>query len=388
MMTATTAQTIAHPPAAPFAATVSSARTSEGGLAALGRWLDGTGYADLFSSFHPASFSPGRFIELAPILDDGLRALVRLLYLGEPLTPAELAGLPSLVPDALGDAGLLDTDPAGNVHLHGLMLLPVLNHWLFFERPHVMMTLYYGDDSFALLNRLRVRAGMRALDLCCGPGIQTLQLAAAGAEVTSVDINPVALHLAGRNLAVNGIPAGRVRLTQADLTARWPVEGRFDLIVANPPLLPVPSGTFYPLVGDGGDDGLRITRQILHALPGALAPGGRFQTLGTTFSDGAAPMFTDEVAAWAAANGMSATVVVTHHNPFQPGTPMFDMLTTTAQRCLGQDRETVRGQYDHLRTGFGQMHLCSYYLTVCNDPAPGFQYIDLSEPGQDGLWFR
>ncbi len=40
------------------------------------------------------------------------------------------------------------------------------------------------------------------------------------------------------------------------------MKSRFDLICMNPPLLPIPSGLGYPFIGDGGPDGLAVTRRV------------------------------------------------------------------------------------------------------------------------------
>ena len=79
------------------------------------------------------------------------------------------------------------------------------------------------------------RPGMsaaRAIDLGCGAGGVSLELARAGFEVTGVDFSQVALRKA-RAAAARGDLGDRVRFVGGDLTAdRVPgVEGTFDLLV-------------------------------------------------------------------------------------------------------------------------------------------------------------
>ena len=64
------------------------------------------------------------------------------------------------------------------------------------------------DAAAAIPARLLdVRAGQTALDMCAAPGGKTLQLAAAGAQVTAVDRAPARLKRVAENLARMGLTA-------------------------------------------------------------------------------------------------------------------------------------------------------------------------------------
>jgi len=75
-------------------------------------------------------------------------------------------------------------------------------------------------------------ADARVLDLCAGSGAIGITLAAErpGAEVELSDVSAEALDVAARNAARHEVA---VALRHGDLFA--PIEGRFDLIVCNPP---------------------------------------------------------------------------------------------------------------------------------------------------------
>lgn len=74
-------------------------------------------------------------------------------------------------------------------------------------------------------------AGKRVLDLCAAPGGKTMQLAAAGADVTAVDISRPRLKTLTENLARTGLSA---RIIAADIV-RWQPDQRYDAILLDAP---------------------------------------------------------------------------------------------------------------------------------------------------------
>lgn len=74
-------------------------------------------------------------------------------------------------------------------------------------------------------------AGRHALDLCAAPGGKTLQLAAQGWQVTSLDISKRRLDLLKANLKRTGLKASTVR---ADALA-WEPKHQFDAILLDAP---------------------------------------------------------------------------------------------------------------------------------------------------------
>lgn len=74
--------------------------------------------------------------------------------------------------------------------------------------------------------------GQRVLDLGTGSGVNAVLAARRGAEVLAVDINPHALEAARHNAERNGV-AARVEVRHSDVFSA--VDGRFDLIVFDPP---------------------------------------------------------------------------------------------------------------------------------------------------------
>jgi release factor glutamine methyltransferase len=121
----------------------------------------------------------------------------------------------------------------------------------------------------------------RILDLGVGSGCILLTLLAEWPEATGVgvDASAAALAVAASNAEALAV-ASRVRLTPGDWFSG--VEGRFDLVVSNPPYLDAadmaalgPEERAEPALAlHGGSDGLAPYRAIAAGLGAALAPGG------------------------------------------------------------------------------------------------------------------
>jgi ribosomal protein L3 glutamine methyltransferase len=131
-----------------------------------------------------------------------------------------------------------------------------------------------------MLKDLRVTP-RRILDLCTGSGCLAILAARAfpEAKVEASDISRAALEVAARNVRRHKLGA-RIRLVQSDLFAR--LEGRYDLILSNPPYVSTPAMRRLPreyryepgIALAGGSAGLDYLARIVEALPQKLNPGG------------------------------------------------------------------------------------------------------------------
>jgi release factor glutamine methyltransferase len=144
-----------------------------------------------------------------------------------------------------------------------------------------------GESSDTTGNDARTMPGSRVtvLDLCCGTGVIGISLARRipRCESVCVEIDGTAVALSRENADLNGV-GERVRCVEADAARFVSGEPRaFDVVACNPPyvataeiasLLPEVRA-YEPVLGlDGGADGLRIYRELVPLLPGALASGG------------------------------------------------------------------------------------------------------------------
>ena len=152
----------------------------------------------------------------------------------------------------------------------------------FSVNPHVLVP---RQDTETLVEQAekQLSPGKRVLDLCTGSGCILISLLARvpGVSGLGTDISEEALATAERNADRLGV-ADRAQWARGDLFA--PVEGRFDVIVSNPPYIPredidglMPEVADFEPRGalDGGDDGLDFYRRITSEASEYLEAGGR-----------------------------------------------------------------------------------------------------------------
>lgn len=114
----------------------------------------------------------------------------------------------------------------------------------------------------------RLEAGMEVLDMCTGTGCVIISILKQKKIVaTASDISKQALLLAKENAKKNQV---EVNLVRSDLFNN--INGRYDMIVANPPYIPTDViGTLMPEVRifepiealDGKEDGMFFHREII-----------------------------------------------------------------------------------------------------------------------------
>jgi 16S rRNA (cytosine967-C5)-methyltransferase len=133
------------------------------------------------------------------------------------------------------------------------------------------------DAAAALPARiLSPRVGERILDLCAAPGGKTLQLAAAGAQVTALDISGPRLERLRQNLARTGLAA---QIVVGD-ALHWEPPAPFDAILLDAPCSA--TGTIrrhpdLPFVKDGTEvEGLAdLQARMIDRALAMLVSGGR-----------------------------------------------------------------------------------------------------------------
>lgn len=164
---------------------------------------------------------------------------------------------------------------------------------------------YFGPDTYPFVDAVvdslsRRRAPLRrAVDICSGAGPGAIAIAAAApeAEVTMVDINPLALRYGAANAVLAGHPG--IKTCLGDKLSR--LDGDFDLVVAHPPYMVDRADRAYR--HGGGSFGADLSLSIVRAALGRLAPHGTLVLFtGVAIVDGE-DSFAPIVGGWAAEAG-------------------------------------------------------------------------------------
>jgi len=352
--------------------------------------LESHGVVDILSGLFPIAplVSRARMTKMSDRLEEPLRSFIKVFLVGEFISIERFAGtdFELLIPELVRQ-GILTYDSAElKIGTRGIVLMSVGGLLMFIEKPHYHPTLYYGDESFALLSRLQFFKGKRVLDLCCGPGAQGLSLAATNSHVTLSDVNPLAVALCEINATLNKL--GNVDVLHSNVFDSVPKEASFDLIVCNPPLLPCPISVRFPFVGHGGDDGLRVTREVIEGLPEYLADGGSSYISSVLVMGGELDSI-EKLRKMVRCSGMSVDVQITakYRVDVEPG--VLQMLAATASATnkneYERNLEKMRGHFNRASARF----LCPAILKLRKSrTTEKVQVADFSDDGTASLmWY-
>lgn len=180
-----------------------------------------------------------------------------------------------LTPKVAGDAGALAEElgarllPTGSLRLVGRPQLTAL--------PGFRAGAWWVQDAAAALPAQLVPrpAGRRVLDLCAAPGGKTMQLAAAGARVTALDISAQRMERLRENLGRTGLEAETVVADALD----WQPEAPFDAVLLDAPCTATGTIRRHPDLphrtdGRGLPALVELQRRLLDRAWGWVAPGG------------------------------------------------------------------------------------------------------------------
>ncbi len=112
----------------------------------------------------------------------------------------------------------------------------------------------------AIERLLEIRPPLKILDLACGQGRHSIELARRGYEVTGLDQSRYLLDVAAQRAAAAGVT---VRWVEGDMRQPLPVPGGYDVAVN--------LFTSFGYFADDADD-----LMVLRAVAVVLRPGGRF----------------------------------------------------------------------------------------------------------------
>jgi len=231
-----------------------------------------------------------------------------------------------------------------------------------FHKSDRLRILPLGSPQGALMNHLsgfpeRVRdrsvfepfAGSGAL------GFMALALGARHADF--LDVNPRAEGFLRANAQANGIPVDRYTSITTDI-AQFVPEGRYDLLIANPPFVPTPDGIDGTLTSNGGPDGGRFVRLLLDRIETFLEPSG--EALIYVFQPvvEGRPLMLDRLRRLARSRPVQIT-------PCQSRPLPFSMVVDAYRKLFPGAREAIdRWQSDLVGTHGAEVGLCHYVLEI------------------------
>ncbi|GGG66021.1 16S rRNA methyltransferase [Salipiger pallidus] len=211
-----------------------------------------------------------------PRLPRWLRDPLVLAWGNKPVAAMEAAHLSGAPLDlsTRGDAGALavaleaELLPTGSVRLHGNRQVTALpgyeaGDWWVQDAAAAIPARLLGDVS-----------GLRVLDMCAAPGGKTMQLAAARAEVTALDLSESRLQRLTENLARTGLAA---TVVTGDALEH---EGRYDAILLDAPCSATGTIRRHPDLpharqGEGISELIGLQEAMIDHALSLLAPGGR-----------------------------------------------------------------------------------------------------------------
>ncbi|MCX8182945.1 MAG: methyltransferase [Crenarchaeota archaeon] len=123
-----------------------------------------------------------------------------------------------------------------------------------------------SEDSYMVLDAVEKVEAKRILEIGCGSGIVSLALACRNIEVVAVDISMEACRNTLTNFKRNRLQ-GVVHVVNGDLAAAFRDGVGFDIVVSNPPYLPVEQSSSEHLSWAAGKDASFSRRLLENVLP-------------------------------------------------------------------------------------------------------------------------
>lgn len=169
--------------------------------------------------------------------------------------------------------------------------------------------IYYPREDSLLLAKVLEKMNLKAkkcLDIGCGSGLLSIILARQGADVTCTDINPIAVEVTEKNAKENSV---ELTALASDLFEN--VEGKFNIIVFNPPYLPEEKNEQKDITYSGGRRGRDVIERFIKDAEGYLENNGKVLLLISTLTG------ENEITKIFNKNGFSATVIACKKVPWE-----------------------------------------------------------------------
>lgn len=152
--------------------------------------------------------------------------------------------------------------------------------WVEDKLPDVVFPIF-EDESVFFAKNLEVKRSDSVLDIGTGSGVLGITAALKAKQVTCLDLQDRALQFARFNAYLNGVE-GKIKFVKSDGLAK--INGKFDLILFNPPFNPAPKDLPGKIFSHGGTDGTYLIKKVFSKISQIAKIGGRIQMI--TFSLG------------------------------------------------------------------------------------------------------
>jgi release factor glutamine methyltransferase len=357
-------------------------------IEAFGRLLVTEGYRSFHLAFGDGNHRFEKWNCYAEATPPRLRTLIDLFLLQRAVDPDRaVVALGQAIFDELVADKILVNGPRGT-RSPGLILIS-FRSWLFLHEFTRQPAVYFGNDSIALGMYQSPAIQGVALDLCSGTAIQAMIAAQHARRVFAVEISPVAAQVARFNLLLNGV-SHKVELINASLEDyAASVTVPLDRVTFNPPLLPVPEVLYYPFVGDGGADGLDVTRRALDLYLPLLASGGAVECIGCGLGRNSTPAFLDELDPILERHGARGHALLVGCWPLVRGEPAHESLVLTAAMNSQISSEIAHAVYEQHLQKLGMDSMYTFFFRAERaDSAQPFErsrVLDLSKGSAN--WF-
>jgi hypothetical protein len=182
-------------------------------------------------------------------------------------------------------------------------------------------SVYIGDDSLIFSEFIsKGEYAESGLDMGFGSGISSVALAERCKDVTAFDVVPQCIEAGKLTAMLNGCE-NSIRFFNSDIT-RFTPPRRYDVIIGNPPGVPVPQGFQYSPAGFGGPDGLEFVGLFIQRAFDWCSVNGqvkmRFQSVG----DEQEPFILPYVREWADSHNFDVEVTIDSTIPIEVRTAL------------------------------------------------------------------
>ncbi|MBX7157449.1 MAG: methyltransferase [Verrucomicrobiae bacterium] len=293
------------------------------------------GYLQFYLAFGDGNLRQKEWHEAATVAQGSLRTLINVFLLNETEDVSTLSSLIGIeAVERICNNEILERN--GNQIQSKNYVLISFRGFLIFHQIGVAPQSYFGADSIALATYQTPSINGRTLDLCSGPGIQAMVASLHSRESHSVEINEKVHKVAKVNIELNSLE-NKIILHHCSNEEFLKTDYQnFDLITFNPPLLPIPDELEYPFVGNGGNDGLKITKNILTTYSKKLNNNGRFEFVGTGLGYEGQPLFVSELSSLMKLNKIQSRFFLLARRKLISGSLLFDCLVQTTALFLNK----------------------------------------------------